>query len=172
MNLGDTLPNSYINNRSLGNRVSEIDSVLVGPSYCKQFILENKFSYPASIIEGIGSSEGVFNNFMGYAFEGGYYMNCFHNDDITYQYGTGSPPDDYSCDRYYLGTPSVKQPQFLIVVYPNPAANQLNIQLDNVNSKVYLGLYNVLGQQVMSKLVDGLNMVTFNVSNLSAECTF
>jgi hypothetical protein len=54
-----------------------------------------------------------------------------------------------------------------ITVYPNPATNQLFVNLLGVEGKVNLQLFNEMGQQVMNSNVTGSQVVNLSVSGLA-----
>ncbi|HXB11573.1 MAG TPA: T9SS type A sorting domain-containing protein, partial [Bacteroidia bacterium] len=53
-----------------------------------------------------------------------------------------------------------------MLVYPNPASNMVYIQLNGVNGKVNLSLYNMIGQQVITKSTETNKNMNFSVEGL------
>jgi hypothetical protein len=85
---GDTLQVSF--NSEHNFYVSEIDSILIGNDYRKKYILyeiqsTGNCSTPIFLIEGIGSSIGLYNSII-CSFEGSVALNCFgQNGQTLYQ---------------------------------------------------------------------------------------
>ena len=156
LKVGDTLRqyNSHSNFSPQPYTVNSIDSVLVSGSYRKRFNLkinnDTMIGRIPSIIEGIGSTQGLFD-LMCDPFEIASQLDCFsQNRKTLWSYF----PND-SCDLYYLGTPTMKQPPVNISIYPNPANGIFNIEVksEGVIDKSIVEVYNVLGQQVHSQAI-------------------
>jgi hypothetical protein len=83
LDVGDTIPGSFIHDPSTVITVTNIDSVFDGVGYKNKFLLG---MYPA-IIEGIGSESGLFD--IPEALSPAGELNCFiHNDTILYTDGS------------------------------------------------------------------------------------
>lgn len=91
LTVGDTLPESPITNELI-NIVDSIDSVLVGGTFHKRFLVRlNDGETYASIIEGIGSTCGAFSMIQP-VFEFGDELWCARQDDnIVWNYDTEFP---------------------------------------------------------------------------------
>jgi hypothetical protein len=130
LSVGDTLPVSYINDTIHGspnifNWVSAIDSISIGGIYHKQFWISAdtamwQTNY-VSIIEGVGSTFGVFAKLIP-PFEAGSTLICLvENGLLAYPDGSGVP-----CDPLTVGInkdPNVNS----FEVYPNPVNGKFQI---------------------------------------------
>jgi hypothetical protein len=157
LHVGDTLPASYIKRQFDTETVKSVDSILVGNTYRRQFIIMiNEDTYHNyvfdSLIEGIGSSEGLLE-LMYPPFESGSSMDCFTNATTQFSYGSNSP-----CNIFYKcpinGIANINKPAESITVYPNPGNGVFTIEVNpdsyrdeklKVNS---VEVYNVLGEEV------------------------
>ena len=81
LNLGDTLPPTYNHQTTL--IVNHVDSMFDGTNYRKYFSLSDVFhSDSVAIIEGIGSSRGLFW-WLDPPFEAGNSLHCFEQNGAT-----------------------------------------------------------------------------------------
>ena len=70
-----------------------------------------------------------------------------------------------------LGNKSLSKNDFKFSVYPNPATDVLNINIENLEGNASVSVYDIVGKQVAtSKLNNGTN--TLNVENLTAGVYF
>jgi hypothetical protein len=152
--VGGRLPTSYLINWSDTETVYGIDSVLVGSSYRKQFIIMiNSGVYHNlifdSIVEGVGSMEGLLE-LMIPPFESGSYLNCFA-DSITNSFlGPRSCVTYKTCQA--AGVPPVKATKESISVYPNPSSGIFSFEVKSEKLKVKsIEVYNVLGQSILKE---------------------
>lgn len=152
LKVGDTLHQYNVSHYySQPDRVFSIDSTLVGGVYRKRFNIEVAndtllWSIP-SIIEGIGSTHGLFAP-MTIPFEGGTYLNCFsQNGKTIWPY-----PVTDSCGLYYLGVPALQQNKPVITIYPNPSKGlfTFDISSDNYQPIKAVEVYNVWGEKVFT----------------------
>lgn len=101
---GDYLPPSYVTySFNDSTYVYSIDSILVGSSYRKQFIIAQYKSSPDkfdSIVEGVGSMDGLINAIIP-PFEFYTWMKGFVNGRIIF-------PQGDSCSRFVLSTENIK----------------------------------------------------------------
>ncbi|HEX7413365.1 MAG TPA: hypothetical protein VF411_04905, partial [Bacteroidia bacterium] len=140
LNVGDTLPKSYINNYLIvSNFVSSIDSILIGTSYRKQYHISVRGggnSNYVSLIEGIGSTFGL--TYPLYPpLENGYNLNCFSQNNVTLY-----PNSSGSCSLA-LGIKEQKESAFTFSIYPNPSSGNIsitgNINIDELKVSDMLG---------------------------------
>ena len=157
LKVGDTLPASYNNNPSSKNYVKSIDSVLIGTKYRKQFIVtdSNNSYWKDSIIEGIGSNQGLLEPIYP-GFEYFTYLLCFKQNDTTVY-----PYLNDSCQEFILGVHNIQQEKITFTVYPNPSIGIFTMQSSVVNGhpdsyRESIEVYNVLGEKVYSQ---------FNIQN-------
>lgn len=138
LNVGDTLPPSY--NQGQGVYVSKIDSVLVGNKYHKRFKIKPFNYWPSTdtnhaIIEGIGSTFGLYNEMVVYL-ESGERFSCFRHNTATY------PANDCS---FATGiSTSIKQ-DFDFKIFPNPSTGIFSI---NFFEKFQFSVYDIYGREV------------------------
>jgi hypothetical protein len=122
--------------------VLKIDSVLVGISYHKRFVLGFKYyqqpqNDTLAIIEGIGSTYGLFNMMMP-PFESGTNLICYNSGNQTY-------PANSNCNMI-LG---LNIPQELTTsIYPNPTNSKFTIETEKSFSNANLILTNCFGSIV------------------------
>ena len=161
--IGDTL-NQYNSPGWSGRKavVTKIDSIFIGSSYRKQFVLGFD-----SIIEGIGSTEGLFDGIVP-PFEIYSLLDCFsQNNDMIYSSSILGPHD--SCSKLYLGVNSLSGPKGQFSVYPNPASMNVTISylLPQGQNNAVLRLYNTMGQIEYSKNMNSTNStINENVSGI------
>lgn len=142
LNLGDTLPMTY--NYGTGNVVIGIDSVLVGTSYHKRYLLSPLFQPSGAdtsyaLIEGIGSTFGFYWSIQPF-FEGGSFLNCFRNNGQDYPWNSNCEFD------VRIGENGGEQSETNI--YPNPMLYQATFKSQPILESATLTIYNSLGQVV------------------------
>ncbi len=162
LQIGDTLPISYINNNNQGkNFVSSIDSILIGTSYRKQYHISN---YDVNIdsnyvylIEGIGSTFGLIYQLTP-PFENGNTLNCFGQNNVTlYTNPNGN------CDlTLNIKTLNVQNSSFQI--FPNPNNGSFTIEPSN-STKQTLQIFDINGKMLLSQPITG--KTTIDVTNLA-----
>jgi hypothetical protein len=155
LKIGDTLPDSYIEWGSDNDYVVAIDSILVGTTYRKQFIIANDTGSHRqifdSIIEGIGSWIGLME-YMVPPFEAGNNLNCFV--DSTMVFPAGGCTIFYTCPESAI--PSIKKPVENISVYPNPSSGVFTASISHselVSGYQRMEVFNVLGQSVYDEVL-------------------
>ena len=80
LKVGDILPDTYINSRNQHNRVNAIDSILIGKTYRKEYIIaRDSLKHVEALIEGIGSTGGLLEPIRSH-FEAGGRLNCFRQN--------------------------------------------------------------------------------------------
>jgi len=164
LNIGDTLPVSYINYQGSGNYVSSIDSVLVGTTYRKQYHIStnvdpNGFgiwdSNYVQLIEGIGSTFGLFSPLLP-PFEGGCSLNCYSENNVVLYTNANS-----TCDMT-VGINENNTADNFVNIYPNPFSSQTTLQTDNLFKNATLTVYNSYGQTVKQiKNISGQTITLF-----------
>ncbi len=150
MQLNDTVSFSFTLDTAV---VVSIDSILIGTDYRKRFNLESLRSneevyfYPYSIIEGIGSINGLFagpNAYTGFE-DGWHILTCFwENGEVVYN------PDGEEC--YELS--SINDPASLnngVSIFPNPSDGMISIE--NIQSSVEIDFFDMLGNHVLHEIV-------------------
>ena len=131
--------------------VQSVDSVLIGNSYRKKWMLNQWFN--AYVIEGIGFNYGLIHQTDFFSDGPGYSLKCFNQNNQTLY-----PDTTTVCE---LITVSVNEHDLSskIHIYPNPASEEINI-LFNIDKPgdIKLQFINSLGQKIKSVATDKLNM--------------
>lgn len=85
-------------------------------------------------------------------------------DSITVTYTLGG----INC---FLGNDELKANEFQFSVYPNPATDVININVDNLKGNATVTIYDIVGNEIVnSNLVNGKN--TLNIENLTSGIYF
>ncbi len=150
LTIGDTLPISF--NMGQQDTVYSIDSVLIGNSYRKRFILKsinNTFPPPDTsyaIIEGVGSTFGLLST-MDISSESGSVLICFADNGQYY-------PANSNC-LLSVNVSEINNQPINVTIVPNPFYVETILQTDKSLSKATLAIYNSLGQKV--KQLENMN---------------
>ena len=144
LSVGDTIPKWYINTTYPQNKISSIDSILIGTTYRKRFnISMGGCCGPQSLIEGIGSTMGLFLP-LDQGVEHGSTLQCFsHNGQTLYPNSTGSCNFDVGINNI------IHQNDFSIS--PNPTSGIFNVQMSKFEN-VQMEIYNVMGGGSLQQL--------------------
>jgi hypothetical protein len=138
LEIGDTLSPGILNPIEFGDFwVEDIDTIEVGDSYRKMFLIRSGFNIyggPFEIIEGIGGQSLVSPMESWFNFEAGYLLYCVNiNDSIFYPYGA-------NCEQI-VGTESILK-NVTFEIYPNPSKDILFI--DNASGS-HVQLFSITG---------------------------
>ena len=157
LNVGDTLEGGCLEGEII---ISSIDSVLIGNKYRNRFHLSNS-TY--SIIEGVGSTAGLFEPFFPFEYSGT--LNCFtHNGQTIY-------PDTITTCEIVTHANEVKS-VLSILISPNPFITQTSVRSNQILNNAIVTVYNSLGQQVKQiKNITG-QTVTLNRDKLPSGMYF
>jgi hypothetical protein len=153
LNLHDTLPQSYLYDSSTTEIlfVDEIDSILIGSKYHKEYRVTDDSLPPSSyfyLIEGIGSSFGLLAHLHGGA-ECGDYLLCVLQNGLTIY-----PDSTYSC-QLVEGVPEIKNLVFTFKIFPNPVSGIAVANFTPPLSNLDLSITNVFGIELIR--IQGLN---------------
>lgn len=123
MQVGDTVQ-GYTEDSAFGkDTVQAIDSILIGNSYRKRWLLSPGANYYIQLIEGIGSTYAMMAQSWSYASNApDYYLGCFSQNGITLY------PDSTSNCQVIVGVISDYSKNISIVLFPNPFTNEFTIQ--------------------------------------------
>ncbi len=138
LGIGDTLQPS-INTPPDYNYISSIDSVLVGSQYHKRFLLNNLNDTNYAIIEGLGSTFGLFHKIV-LPFESGSQLNCFNNEGNIY-------PVNSSC-LFNIGIFEINKSILNIKIFPNPLISESKIISDYYFKNATIIIYNSYGEEI------------------------
>ncbi len=148
----------------LSYKVTSIDSVLFDNKYHKKYNCRtmNNINYSpnyAYVIEGIGSSVGVFNSCLSAVNETSTHLYCFTNANAT-KYFTGlsglqsyatSIRDTTTCPYKTTEKPKPGEEDNLSGIYPIPGNDKLTVELnDNTIVSFTYFIYNTYGALVKS----------------------
>ena len=157
LTVGDTI-RAYVLNYHV---IDTIDSTLIGTQYRKTWRTPNYQGGPDwKIIEGIGSTLGLLNN---------YFppnrklpkLYCFsQNNQTFYPYYSAN-----SVCAEVTAIPKFKTQNPTFQIYPNPAQNNFTIEFSN-NDKQIINVYDINGKQVLSQTINGTTNI--DASNLNA----
>jgi hypothetical protein len=152
---GDTIPDSYNHMPASSNPiiVSGIDSVYDGTGYRKKFILSTAGGWPAELIEGIGSTSGLFVELDAYLYEHGGVLRCFIQDD-TIRYSDSS---QFSCD-IIDGLNNLRDEKISVTLSPNPFHDQAKLEFQNAQlygKEARLRIFNSMGMLVREEITSG-----------------
>ena len=174
LQVGDTLPASYLVNGSDNETVYAIDSILVGNTYRKQFIIEiNTIAYPNTIfdsmIEGVGSWLGLMSAMVP-NFEGGCNLDCFVDSASSLTSQSGGP-----CNIFHTcsasGISAIEKPAGSVSVYPNPSSGNFEFQItpdsyrDYESGKLNVEVYDILGEEIYSQCTTHNSLFTIDLSS-------
>lgn len=138
MQVGDSVK-GYTQRFGQYDIVQAIDSVLVGSSYRKRWIVNN--CYNIHFIEGIGSTFGLFNQSPGCFTDMPYYtLTCFSQEGNTL-----FPSTVTSCDVITSTAEVKREAEFKL--YPVPARNELHITQD-LSSSGIIRITDVSGKMI------------------------
>jgi hypothetical protein len=137
LGIGDTLPVGFNNHINPILYVDQIDSVLIGSTYRKRFLIPSAMN---GIIEGIGSTTGLFEDLT--VFECGGLLECVS------QYGQTIYPDTLSpCDLMDALKEVASASSFKINFFPNPVIDRLTVSSPQFAISS-IEIYNSLGTRV------------------------
>ena len=156
MQVGDTVQ-GYIASCTI--IVKSIDSVLVGSSYRKRWLVGFPATSPFHIdfIEGIGSTYGLVELFPCPTDQPDISINCFK------QNGQSLYPSTTTNCELITSVNSIDKISNEINIFPNPSNGSFTIDLDNAVIKE-IKLYDLLGNIIFCKQTN--NQTKFNIDNL------
>jgi len=155
LGIGDTLDSSF-NSFADFNFISNIDSVLVGSNFHKRFILSSQFDTNyAAIIEGVGSTLGLFKNLVNpnFIMYAGSHLKCFNHYADNY-------PDTSAC-VFTIGIDETKQDPNFFSIYPNPIISESTINFNHWIPNAELSLYDLHGRLVRRLNIEQSSEVKF-----------
>jgi len=177
--LGDTLNLSS----GLKYKIVTLDSTLLGLKYHKVFKganINTTFNYSpyyVYLVEGVGSSLGVFNkNFNVFSNTSSFQLTCFYSEGFAKQFirPNHSPQtyptslsDTSSCGFTITGVISYSGQQESLKMYPNPARDFLQIQVQGAPHKLGFQIINCIGQTIREEEISVIDKIyKINVGDL------
>lgn len=169
LNVGDTIPPTYLNWYTSYNYVESIDSVIVLNEYRKRYWISNEYSSPnyMALIEGIGSDHGAFAQFIENWGEASSELWCvYKEDEIMWQLD----PTGFGCNLIT----SVNEQLLIneISVYPNPIKSSAIIKIPGNCSNITISMYNSFGKKVKEIRNPDSNTIRLDRKNLSSGLYF
>ncbi|HXB11289.1 MAG TPA: hypothetical protein VNZ45_04840 [Bacteroidia bacterium] len=146
LKVGDTLPNTYICKKVQKNIVLRIDSIFIGNSYRKEYIIgQDASALQVTLVEGIGSLNGLLEP-LAVNFEAGSRLNCFRQNNITLF-------PHLNDSGLFIYNAASKQ---ILNVYPYPSETDVTVsyQLPKGEDKGILRLYKANGMPLNVRFVN------------------
>jgi hypothetical protein len=148
----------------LDYQINSIDSILFSGKYHKKYNCTTTFSANYSptyayVIEGIGSSIGVFESGYNIFNQFSTPVLCFTNTNSTkYFFGAGRTQswptairDTSTCLWNVTGINKYNKDHSILSIFPNPTSGNINIEFeDEILRKIEITIFNALGQIVYS----------------------
>lgn len=142
-----------------GMFVSSIDSVFDGINYRRRFIVQdttwgcsNCFH---SMIEGIGSMNGLFSGF-GHPFEGYNELYCFAQNGIVRYINDTTQ----SCNLITSLHENTASENVAVTISPNPFSNKLNFSSNNKNNSEII-IYDIVSRKILQqKFITSISLNT------------
>jgi hypothetical protein len=162
LHVGDTVK-TFNTQGHPGSVVASIDSVLIGNNYRKRWNVDIPLwaVFHSQIIEGIGSTYGLFDQRIHYGFSSVYgELYCFSQDSkILYP--------DYviktRCAQITAGVQEQSQPE-LFSVFPNPSNGSFTIDFGNHHNFKEITIIDLLGKIYFEQSIN--NQSKINIDNL------
>ena len=167
LSVGDTITSNFIVGFPDAHfTVGSIDSVLVTNNYHKRYhiIAPTSSSYISQngfnnlmLIEGIGSSLGLFQFRNDPNYNNIHELVCFKRDGVSLH------PTGYSCDVIFnvgVEENSFDQP----LLYPNPTTNTLYLNLDKNYSNLLINIYSLDGKLIEAIKKENTNDAIFELT--------
>jgi len=162
-NIGDTIFTQVLSPGLLSfvpHIIYSIDSVLIGSVYHKRLHLtDTTYTYFENWIEGVGSELGLIYASHSSFTDNSYDLICFSENDV-HEYLNPAPGFGYcleplppvACDTLVSGIPSPEN--FEILLYPNPAWDQMLMEIKNDKEASSYEITDVEGRLLLCNSLD------------------
>ena len=144
--------------------ISAIDSILISGLYHKRFTIDSDDCDQEFIIEGVGSTKGLMYPTNNYCPVYQFNLLCFDQDTTHFITDYSIQNYNSSCSASNVGLE--ENPTNIIIIYPNPAAENISIDLPITHNKGSMQIYNLQGQLVKSETITGGGLQSFNISDI------
>ncbi|MBK9046589.1 MAG: T9SS type A sorting domain-containing protein [Bacteroidetes bacterium] len=157
--VGDTLPSNILTPSNY-TMITRIDSILIAGNYRKQFFVSvvdtNLWQMPThfeyvSIIEGIGSTNGLNWTLMPYFERGGSLWALKQDGTLIYTDSIAT-----SCDV----TGYMEINPIVFKIYPNPASESFEIEFSGVWNFKYIQIIDVSGKVVIENILNSYQRIS------------
>jgi len=156
--------------------VTSIDTIYLGNTPRKRFFLDNyqgqSFGSPSYLIEGIGSSAGLFEQpFNEMLFDYGAHLLCFAEGDQYVSIELDSVSETHQMESGCNSLVSIDGPEiadFQFQIIPNPAKNHVNITFDKILPKnTRIQIANIDGKILLQKNISNVQQINnLNINQL------
>ncbi len=147
LNVGDTLPPTYLSMQYPNYIVQSIDSLYVGNDYRKRYcIFSDYFQDYMWLIEGIGSYYGAFELLAPNWDEYQHQLGCIYQDDEVI-WSLAPSPSGFGCELITSTKEQISENE--ISISPNPFKSFTNIKIPENYTNVSLSMYNSFGQKII-----------------------
>lgn len=166
MNVGDTVHQVFNMYTCPTVTVLSIDSILIGNSYRKRLNLNPAFcGQAASLIEGIGSTHGLFEQLTN--FESGGQLTCFSQNDTSLfpSYLSGG------CALITVGINGISKLKNQLTITPNPATTSIMLHSQLAINNSLFTIEDVLGNKIHQQTISG-NDTQIDISTWSEGVYF
>jgi len=173
LDVGDTLRGYLAGCSPTTRAVVSVDSILVGSSYRKRINFDTTSAcIHYYMIEGVGSSAGLTACYSHTFMEEGVSLKCYTvGGDLLYLAPCG-PPDLMPCGVLPNTVTDVAPTRRKGVrVSPNPASDQLEVELDEDELPAMIAIFDLSGKELMQKVVT-VEQMMIDVSWLAAGTYF
>lgn len=113
-----------------------------------------------TVIEGIGSNAGLFPK--GSYVPHGFLFGVIKDNVVEY-----INPEGYNLDLCLLDVAEEQALSKLFTIYPNPASNEVSINIKTIYSKPLVRIYNAMGSLMGEQILPGAGVHTIATNNLS-----
>jgi hypothetical protein len=171
LDVGDTVPMSFINDSYPYLYVESIDSVLIGDHFRKSYIYAQDTYPPITVIEGIGAETGLLEPLE--IFELISMLRCYHQDHSLLWINPNVDSCNLETDTCLtISIPERISDNRLLLIYPNPASDIIYLYLSPEilipSTDIRIEIYNSFGEKVgESQVPSGQDVYSFDVSCLS-----
>lgn len=157
LQVGDTIQ-GYLDYFGLPSTIQIIDSILIGSTFRKRWILS---CYGIQIIEGIGNTYGLIEYLPGCATDfPDYTLTCFSQNEETLY------PDIASNCELISNIKGVSDKIFISTLFPNPFNSTATLTLNSDFGIAELKIFNALGKEVGRQNINSFS-TTINREGLS-----
>jgi hypothetical protein len=148
LDVGDTLPLSFINNFSVPIVVAEIDTLYFDGVPHRRYSLEGSSVFYDELIEGVGNINGPIQH-LGLGIDISHTLVCFSLD------GNSQFPDSSAecSSNTVMSVDELYPKENSIAVYPNPSRGKVTIQINSNQLITQFILFDTVGKELKRRMV-------------------